>query len=207
MTEPVGPTNWRRMRSSPWFHLAVATIVVILLQLFVVKVYQVPSTSMAPTLTPGDRILVNRLAAGSAAIGDVIVFKAGKGWPPSDGHTLVKRIVAGPGTTFSCCDRHGNDLLDGVAQTSGNTHNNFPFAVGTLDCATEPKSLRCLPPYRVPNDSYVVLGDNRLVSDDSYGQCRGKTVELSSCIKLVAADDIVGTVWLRIWPLNNWGGV
>jgi signal peptidase I len=50
-----------------------------------------------------------------------------------------------------------------------------------------------LPPYQVPADNYFVLGDNRNGSSDSHFRWT------------VTRDEIVGKVWLRIWPLNSWG--
>jgi signal peptidase I len=48
-------------------------------------------------------------------------------------------------------------------------------------------------PIQVPPDNYFVLGDNRNNSTDSH---TGWTV---------SRQNIVGGVWLRIWPFDNWG--
>ena len=48
-------------------------------------------------------------------------------------------------------------------------------------------------PYTVEPGHYFVMGDNRNNSTDSH---YGWTVPKAS---------IVGEVWLRIWPLNEWG--
>lgn len=50
-------------------------------------------------------------------------------------------------------------------------------------------------PYTVPDDNYFVMGDNRNNSTDSHSNS-GWTV---------GKKDIVGEVWLRIWPLSEWG--
>jgi signal peptidase I len=50
-----------------------------------------------------------------------------------------------------------------------------------------------LAPYKVPANNYFVMGDNRNHSTDSHYKWT------------VTRDNIVGEVWLRIWPFNTWG--
>ncbi|MDO5736170.1 MAG: signal peptidase I, partial [Propionibacteriaceae bacterium] len=135
---------WRRLYRSPWFNLLVAVVVLALVQGFLVKVYQVPSGSMEPTLQVGDRMLVNRLAyvGDGPEPGDVVVFAEPDDWRPSgpverglvrtvigwvgtitgigpsNTTALVKRVIAGPGQTLSCCDDEGQSLLDDVVLSS-----------------------------------------------------------------------------------------
>ena len=52
-----------------------------------------------------------------------------------------------------------------------------------------------MPAFTVPANHYFVLGDNRKDSLDSHN---GWTV---------AEENIVGEVWLRFWPLSDWGVV
>jgi signal peptidase I len=48
-------------------------------------------------------------------------------------------------------------------------------------------------PYTVEPGRYFVLGDNRNNSSDSHS------------IGTIPAENIVGEVWLRLWPLSEWG--
>jgi signal peptidase I len=57
-----------------------------------VRIYAIPSASMAPTLQAGDRIIVTPYH-GAPARGDVIVFHA----PSSSDDLMVKRIAGTPG--------------------------------------------------------------------------------------------------------------
>lgn len=82
-------------------------LVVLVLRSFVVEPFRIPSPSMAPTLLPGDFILVNKFAyglrlpvihtevldLGAPERGDIAVFR----WPVDTGQDFIKRIVGLPG--------------------------------------------------------------------------------------------------------------
>lgn len=91
--------------------LFAATVVFLVLRPHVVQAYLIPSSSMQPTLRPGDRLLVNRLAyrLGPPRRGDVVVFGR---MTSAAGTEVVKRIVALPGETVEV--RPPALLLDGV---------------------------------------------------------------------------------------------
>ena len=222
---------WRRITGSAWFHLIAAFAVAGLLLTFVAKPYLVPSASMESTLQPGDRLLVNRLAyvGSEPATGDVIVFDADETWGahaaasapwwkaaarwvgevtgfgPSGPHTLVKRVIAGPGQVVECCTASGAITVDGVELDETYLGSDFPFDAGTLDCTTEPASMRCFDPVTVPEGSYLVLGDNRANSSDSAAHCRGVPDADASCWRWATREDVVGKVGLILWPIGRWG--
>ena len=119
---------------------------------------------------------------------------------------MVKRIVAGPGETISCCDRHGRLLRDGVPLAEPYLNTDFPFQEGSLDCATLPASSRCLPGLTVPEGHYVMLGDNRAHSSDSLSRCRSVPVEDGlACARFVPRDNIVGKVFVVVLPWSRLG--
>lgn len=211
---------------SPWTHLAIAIIVIVAVQAFVVKLYHVPSGSMEQTFMPGDRVVVDRTGFINAprANGDTVVFVAPSwdtpvergvlsnavrqvgdviGIGPTSSSARLKRIVAGPGQTVECCDSSGQILVNGASQYEPYVWNNFPFSQGSLDCATEPRSQRCFGAFTVPVGSYVVLGDNRLNSADSVSACREPETDVNSCIRVVRTNEIVGGPIARLWPLNR----
>lgn len=112
-----------------------------------VHIYSIPSRSMAPTLEPGDQIVVTRYFRGAPERGHVIVFRS----PSGSDELIVKRVIAIPG-----------DLVDsrlGRVRIGGHT-------------LPEPYLLRAaasgsIEPQVIPADSYYVLGDNRDDSLDS----------------------------------------
>ena len=104
----------------------VAVALAIVVQTFLVKPYLIPSTSMANTLVPGQRVLVNRMVYRYSPVrrGDIIVFH--RPGPAAD--VLIKRVVGLPGDVISVHD--GYLFVNGVEQRE-------PY-VDRVDGATEP---------------------------------------------------------------------
>jgi signal peptidase I len=171
--------------------VAVALAIAVVLRLFVVQTYSIPSSSMEPTLKVGDRIVVDKLSYDLHGVhrGDIVVFAR-----PANEHCsgpvvsdLVKRVVALPGETISLSG-HGFVRIDGKrldepwlpSSTQGTTFDGPPGTPYSLTQA-----------YTVPAGDYFVMGDNRNDSCDSryWGP--------------VAGSLIVGKVDLRIWPLTH----
>lgn len=231
-----GSTRRRSLLSHPLTHLLLCVVVLILVQMFLVRIYQVPSTSMADTLEPGDRVLVNRLAADSVGNGDVVVFTHGRTWQeerlpdtgnpvteaartagdllgvgPSHTRSTVKRIIAGPGQTVECCSAAGEVLVDGQPLEEPYVTDDPPFDRRTLSCTSATVSTRCFPQITVPAGSYLVLGDHRGNSDDSVASCRGiaqtQDPRARDCARFVPEDRIIGRVGARVWPLSGIGTV
>jgi len=210
--------------------ILIAIVAVALVQAFLVKPFGVPSQSMETTLGIGDRIVVNRLPH-QVARGDIVVFGHGDTWeqthrPPAAGLTAVmrflgdltgigpsntnytvKRVIGLPGETVSCCSTAGQVLVDGKPLTETYIFENLPFDEGAGGCAAATPSMRCFGPIRVPEDSYLVMGDHRSQSADSVIACRGSTASGIGCAKFVHRDRIVGPVVFRLWPLTAFGTV
>lgn len=227
-----GRRRLRKMLGSPWFHLAAAFVLMGLVLSLVAKPYVVPSSSMEDTLHPGDRVLVFRLAyvGSEPETGDVIVFDADDTWGAAAGtstnpvlgvlrwvgewtgfgrsgdHTLIKRVIAGPGQTAACCSVDGRVTVGGVPLDEPYVKNNFPFVAGKLDCNSTPRSRRCFDQVIVPADSFLVLGDNRANSSDSAYECRVEGAG-PGCWRWAKRDDIVGQAVAVIWPVGAWRGL
>ena len=174
----------------------IAIALAIVVQIFAVKPYLIPSTSMANTLVPGQRVLVNRVTYHYSSVhrGDIIVFRRPE--PPTD--VLIKRVVGLPGDLISVHDGHlfvngverhepYVDKIDGVTEP---TDPADPYASGQPDA---PWSLD--QPFRVPAGHYFVMGDNRTDSSDSryWGT--------------VPRRAIIGRAFFTYWPLGRIGGL
>jgi|TARA_B110000263_G_scaffold246418_1_gene257444 signal peptidase I len=168
-----------------------ALIVALLVKHFLFAAYYIPSPSMEPTLTDGDRIVVNKLSYRLHEVnrGDVVVFR--RAMPQPDGiNELIKRVIALPGETVEVVD--GRVYVDGGLLlepylTARDSTGGFALPPG---CIGPPDSInRCT----VPDDHVFVMGDNRRNSKDSrvFGP--------------VAESGIVGRAFLRVWPLGDLG--
>ena len=75
-----------------------AVLVALAVQAWLIKPYRIPSESMAATLVPRDRVLVNRVVyrLHAPGRGDIVVIDSA-----AVGRILIKRVVALPGETIS----------------------------------------------------------------------------------------------------------
>jgi len=156
-----------------------ATIFAALLSLviivFVVQAFFIPSGSMEPTLRTGDRILVGKFTYKIWEVrrGDIIVFR----YPLNPNKDFVKRVVGLPGERI--------EIKDGLVLITGRPlHEVYPTALpgGDRACASN------YGPETVPTASVFVLGDNRCNSEDSrfFG--------------FVPVGNIVGRALAVYWP-------
>lgn len=110
------------------------------------RVFSIPSNSMAPTLQPGDVVLVTPYRLGEPATGDVVVFRN-----PGSDELLIKRVVATSGEMVE--GQEGHLIVGGHARIE-------PYVAP--GAATE-----AVPSQLIPAGSYFVMGDNRTDSLDS----------------------------------------
>jgi signal peptidase I len=183
--------------------VAVAIGLALLIQAFIVKPYRIPSGSMEPTLSIGQRILANRLI-GHPSVGDIVVFHPPAGADPAQpvcgdpnegpGHsqacdqptpqessqTFIKRVVAGPGDTIYIVN--GHVYRNGIEEKA-------PYA---YPCTGDP-SCTFRTPIRIPPGEYFMMGDNRGASDDSrfWGPVPDKW--------------IIGVAFFTYWPPDRIG--
>ena len=184
---PVTRTHRKRSGTKTvveWVLLIVgALLIALLIKTFLFQAFYIPSESMVPTLEKNDRVLVNKLSYRMHDVnrGDIIVFKAPDGTDPSV-KDLVKRVVGLPGDIVSA--ENGKIFIN-------NKELDEPYLPdGTVsNCASFKED--CFPSTKIPEDQYWVMGDNRASSKDSrfFGT--------------IPKSDIIGRVFVRIWPLNR----
>lgn len=213
--------------------LALAFVLLALVTHTLARPFVVPSESMEPTLRPGDRIVTQVVGVDEDDIArqEVIAFAHGQTWeeerleepnpwkkvvrtggdvlgvgPSHHAHT-VKRVIGLPGETVSCCDDQGRVLVDGEPLEEPYITKDLPFPEGQECSDGGAGPARCFAEVTVPQGSYLVLGDHRANSADSVSSCRGQPEERSCTPRFVRADQVVGTVGWRVWPLPPGGAL
>jgi signal peptidase I len=169
------PFSWRALLEIVQA-LALAVVISVVLNLFVVQVTEVRQRSMELTLLQSDRVLVSKVdfRFGAPQPGDIVVFN-----PTTDvAIPYVKRVVAIAGETVEL--RNGQLFVNGQARSFAGAHG-----------ATVAQSPEVRYPLVVPAGSFFAMGDNREASSDSrsFGP--------------QPYDRIIGKVILRFWPLDR----
>ena len=100
------------------------------------------------------------------------------------GKILLKRVIALPEDEVAI-DAEGNVYVNGEV-----LEEPYVTEKGLGDCDLEF-------PYKVPGTGYFVLGDQRSNSVDSR----------NSVIGAISQDDIIGKVFIRVWPFSRFGFV
>jgi len=139
----------RRQKSA--FRLVAEPILVAVVLAFAVRatmrIYSIPSSSMTPTLSAGDHIVVTPYRGGSPERGDVVVFRS----PVAGAELSVKRVIAVPGDLIDT--REGSVRIGGRALTE-------PYLA--ISDGSGP-----ITPQVIPAGFVFVMGDNRGDSLDS----------------------------------------
>ena len=156
--------------------LIVVIVVILFLMIYVVSITQVVGSSMSSTLQDGDVLILNKIKYRFTDIkrGDIISLEY------ADTKYLIKRVIGLPGDTVSIRDNtlyiNGEVYVENYLD-EGLVYDDFDLSSLGYDV--------------IPEDMYLVLGDNRPDSLDSRE------------IGLITKDEVIGKVSFRIWPLNK----
>ncbi|HYA97869.1 MAG TPA: signal peptidase I [Methylomirabilota bacterium] len=154
--------------------LAVGIALVIIV--FLYQPVKVEGTSMAPLLSDQERIFINKFVYRFEPIdrGDVVVF-----WYPLDrSKSFIKRVIGLPGETV--------EIRQGRVRVNGHVLDE-PYVPAQFADYSD------YGPIRVAKDSYFVMGDHRISSNDSrvFGP--------------VASRYIYGRAVFAYWPFDHFG--
>lgn len=160
----------------------IAIAVALLLKNFVIINATVPTGSMENTIEPGDDLFGLRLAYAFSEPqrGDIIIFK----FPDDESEKYVKRVIGLPGETVTITD--GKIYID-----DSETPLEEDYLKEAWVRATGPFE------FTVPQDSFLVLGDNR---NDSYDARYWENT-------YVTKDAIIGKAYMVYYPFHRFGSL
>ena len=157
----------------------IALVIVIPVRVFVAQPFIVHGTSMQPTFESGEYLIIDQLTYHFEAPkrGDVIVMR----YPKDTSTFFIKRIIGLPNETVEFA---GKNVI--IHPANGGTP--FTLDESFLDPARVGSEYGM---YALGPGEYFVMGDNRIVSDDSrsWGP--------------LPANDVVGKVLFRLFPFSR----
>jgi signal peptidase I len=193
--------------------IVVLGAIVVCLRLFVFQPFSIPSQSMAPTLIPGDYVLVSKVSYGYGPY-SLLLMTAGlsrrfpAGWLPERGDVVVfrmpgtrvdfiKRVVGLPGDRIQLIrnvlrlngiavprERIGDGVEDSTGQRATRYRETLPNGVSyTTQVLNDNGPFANTPEYTVPAGHYFALGDNRDNSVDS---------RMANQVGYVPAENLIG---------------
>jgi signal peptidase I len=192
--------------------VVVALLLAVVIKTYAIQAFFIPSGSMENTLEINDRVLVNKLVYDVRGIhrGDIVVFNGDGSWDPGPapgntnfakkfvdgfasmfgfghpGDILIKRVIGLPGDRVACCNVRHQVTVNGVPLTE----QSYLYP-GDAPSETRFNIV-------VPLGRLWVMGDHRLISDDSrdhLGDPGGGTVPENA---------VIGRAFVIIWPPSRW---
>ncbi len=172
--------DWKRELKSWVITLLVTLVVIFVLKNYVIINASVPTGSMENTIMAGDNLMGFRLAylADEPERGDIIFFY----FPDNETQKYVKRIIGLPGETVT--------IINGEIYINGSdTPLEEPYLKEEWTEGTGPFE------FVVPENSYLVLGDNRNSSQDARYWVNS----------YVTKDKIIGKAIFTYFPFDHFG--
>lgn len=178
-------------KKSTWRELPILIVAAVglslVIRLFLVQAFYIPSESMEKTLhgcdrcSGNDRVLVWKLGKrfGPPKRGDVVVFDGrGSFVTQSNEKDYIKRVIGLPGDTVMCCDLKGRVEVNGKALEEKYLYEDDHQRFG---------------PTKVPAGQLWLMGDHRSASSDSR---YNGTVPINR---------VVGKAFVIVWPPSRIG--
>ena len=161
--------------------LGTALILALGIRNFVAEARYIPSSSMEPTLEINDRLIIEKITyrLRLPQRGDVVVFSPTETLKQQDfKDAFIKRVIGLPGDTVEV--RGGTVYINNQALREKYIEEAPEYQYG---------------PEKVPEDQYLVLGDNRNNSYDSHYW------------GFVPRKNLIGRAVVRFWPLGRLGSL
>ena len=164
-----------------WLPYIIFVLVVVFIRSYIVTPVVVRGDSMDDTLQDGEVLFLSKINYQVSEIErfDIVVIE------DIDGDLIIKRVIGLPGDDL----RYQDDVLYINGEQVEKRFTDDVTEDFTLEEICKIHEVECNG--SIPEDMYLVLGDNRDVSADS--RVKG----------LIEREQILGKAVFRIWPLNR----
>ena len=159
--------------------MAIALVIALIINNFIIINANVPSGSMENTIMTGDRMIGLRTSYWftSPKRGQVVIFK----FPDNEDETFVKRVIGLPGEKVYI--KKGKIYINNSKKPLKEDYLKEEWVEGN----------DFKKPFKVPKDSYFCMGDNRNVSNDARYWNK----------KYVKKNKILAKAEFVYWPWRN----
>ena len=161
---------------------------------------RVDGTSMVGTLQDQDLLLASKVSyyfGGNPQRGDIVILI-----PPNDSsRDFIKRVIGLPGDIIEIDGSKPSPQIlikpsgQGDFQVLKEPYLPQQWTTSDFCCRNDGTASATAQPVKIPNNDYFVMGDNRNFSSDSRS------------FGFVPRDNIKAKAFLRLWPLNHFGGL
>ncbi len=182
LTSTQSSSFWQQFKENGQI-ITIALVLAFLIRIFIAEPRYIPSDSMFPTLTQGDRLVIEKVSYyfHTPQKGDIIVFQ-----PPiqlqmlgyEKNQAFIKRVIGTSGQTLKV--REGKVYID-----------DQPLSEDYI--AEIPNYL--LDPVTIPEHYLFVMGDNRNNSNDSH------------IWGFLPEKNVIGKATFRFFPFNRFGKI
>jgi signal peptidase I len=164
-------------------------VLAFLMLTFVFRTYNVHGSSMRPTLTNGDRVVVNKFTKTKAgddyipARGQIVVFDSAL-----EGKSLIKRVIALPGEKIS--------MTNGRFKVVNDKYPNGFDPDASYEDTLPKNDTTTFEEKTIPGGHIFVSGDNRSPS---------QSLDSRNALGFVPIEELIGNASLRYYPLDSAG--
>jgi len=197
-------TSWLKSDDQSWGSFLLELILllglVLFIRFYVFQFFRVSGPSMCPTLNQfdencyhgsGEFIFVNEFLysfMSEPSRGEIVVFR-----PPTTDKNYIKRVIGVPGDVV--------EVVDGKVYLTGDEYERTELPESYLSEKNKGRTFAALEKFIVPEDSYLLFGDNRLESLDARRCFEFDCSDSSS--PFVVTKKIRGRAEFVIWPVTK----
>jgi signal peptidase I len=196
--------SWIKTEDQSWksffLELILLLALVLFIRFYIFQFFRVSGPSMCPTLNQfdencyhgkGEFIFVNEFLYSfkrAPKRGEIVVFR-----PPTSKKNYIKRVIGVPGDIV--------EVIDGKVYLTGDDYEQTELPESYLSEKNKGRTFASLEKFIVPDEEYLLFGDNRLESLDSR-RCFERDCNNSNS-PFVSVKKIRGRAEFVVWPITK----